>query len=254
MLLRIAETIAARGKTVSIFALDYSLAPEAVFPRQLNQMTAGYNYLIEERGVSCDNIALVGDSAGGSLILSFLTHRHIPLSSVTLPKGQKVSEEYNGTTLGPSGKGVYLINPWVSLSEKRGYAENLEGDILAPEALELWAKLVLGSTSQDTKTKYLEFSISNPQRRFEDVLPSPVWVSAGGDEIFRKNIEKFVELVRGDSVEVKFTLADGQTHDWQQSEALENQKAFLAQEFLTSDGGLLAGATEIGEAIASSLD
>jgi acetyl esterase/lipase len=106
-LLRIAETIIAGGKKVSIFNLEYSLAPEAKFPTQIQQAGQAYSYLVKEVGVKESKISLMGDSAGGSIALGVLTHLQSPISSL-----RSIEE------LGRPGKGLYLISPWVSLLSK----------------------------------------------------------------------------------------------------------------------------------------
>lgn len=50
-LLRLAESILAQGQTVSIFALDYHLAPEHCYPTQLREAAAAYSYLIKDQGI-----------------------------------------------------------------------------------------------------------------------------------------------------------------------------------------------------------
>ena len=69
-LLRVAEELTQHGLAVSIFALDYALAPEAPFPAQLEQAAHGYRYLVGELGIRTDRLALLGDSAGANLGLS----------------------------------------------------------------------------------------------------------------------------------------------------------------------------------------
>lgn len=61
--LRIAETAAECGISVSWFGLEYSLAPEAKFPTQVEQAVAGYKYLLDQN-IDASNIAVLGDSAG----------------------------------------------------------------------------------------------------------------------------------------------------------------------------------------------
>lgn len=51
--------------SVSIFALEYDMAPEAKYPIALQQATSGYDYLVAEVGIDPQRIILSGDSAGG---------------------------------------------------------------------------------------------------------------------------------------------------------------------------------------------
>jgi acetyl esterase/lipase len=52
---------------VSIFALEYDVAPEVRFPGQLRQALAGYDYLVGDLGIDPKRIIVSGDSAGGVL-------------------------------------------------------------------------------------------------------------------------------------------------------------------------------------------
>jgi acetyl esterase/lipase len=55
----------------ALFALDYSLVPDAVFPTQLQETLAGYQYVLSI-AQNPSRICVGGDSAGATLILSFL--------------------------------------------------------------------------------------------------------------------------------------------------------------------------------------
>ena len=53
----------------TVFVPDYRLAPENLFPSQLEDGVATYKALIDDHGYSNDEIAIGGDSAGGNLSL-----------------------------------------------------------------------------------------------------------------------------------------------------------------------------------------
>ena len=61
----------ARRTGFPVFALDYRLAPEHRFPAALDDVQAGYQWLLEQ-GFVADKIAVAGDSAGGGLLMSLL--------------------------------------------------------------------------------------------------------------------------------------------------------------------------------------
>ncbi|MGE4323846.1 MAG: alpha/beta hydrolase, partial [Sphingobium sp.] len=50
-------------------AIDYEVAPFARFPSQIDECARGYNWLLDQ-GYPAGKIAIVGDSAGGGLVLS----------------------------------------------------------------------------------------------------------------------------------------------------------------------------------------
>jgi acetyl esterase/lipase len=51
--------------SISIFALEYDMSPEAQYPIALEQAVSGYNYLVSDAGIDPRRIVLGGDSAGG---------------------------------------------------------------------------------------------------------------------------------------------------------------------------------------------
>lgn len=74
-----------RGRKVKFCSVDYALAPEKVFPYQLQQLKRAYaGYLLEELGVDPAKVVFSGDSAGGNLVFAFplfLQQENLPLPS-----------------------------------------------------------------------------------------------------------------------------------------------------------------------------
>jgi acetyl esterase/lipase len=61
-------------KASQVVFLEYSLTPEQPYPCQLIQAVEGLRHLLEDQSIQAENIILAGDSAGGHLIASLLTH------------------------------------------------------------------------------------------------------------------------------------------------------------------------------------
>ncbi|KAF5625193.1 alpha beta-hydrolase [Fusarium tjaetaba] len=236
LLMRVAEGIESSGRTIAICALDYALAPEYVFPRQLEQMTACWDYITTELGIPLSKIALIGDSAGGSLCLSLLAHMESPAPGV--PRA-KIS--------GSPGMGVYLISPWVSLLSEKGYPDKEDTDVLDARALRKWAAMVTSGVDVSVMQKYLEFANSRDDLR--KILPSRTWVSSGSDEVFLHNISAFVNTARASGCRVDFEVKDGQAHDWQLMETLDHEDEFLSQEYPVLGADSMTGAASIAKAL-----
>jgi acetyl esterase len=69
---RVARELSAAGK-VSVVSVDYSLSPEAKFPRALNECVEVVKYIAQhggDWGLDTSQILLSGDSAGGNLALA----------------------------------------------------------------------------------------------------------------------------------------------------------------------------------------
>ncbi|KAL8993470.1 MAG: hypothetical protein Q9188_007323, partial [Gyalolechia gomerana] len=229
-LLRLAECILNQGLSISIFALDYSLAPEHTFPAHLTEATAAYEYIINEKQVVSEKIVLAGDSAGGHLALSLLVHLHKFHPSIPWIDAPRFKPGL-----------LLLISPWLSLHhEPPSFVRNANFDILTPRFLRRTASLFLTGKAKAIKVNkepeknspYLEFLNPEPQIDWQTVLPSNVWVSAGGDEILLDEITEWAKMLqgrlKGDFVTLE--VGAGKEHVWQWLETLTDEglkKTFL---------------------------
>ncbi|KAI4263241.1 MAG: hypothetical protein L6R42_001608 [Xanthoria sp. 1 TBL-2021] len=231
-LLRLGEAILEQGISVSIFALDYSLAPEHVFPTQLKETAAAYEYLINEEHVSPEKILIAGDSAGGHLALSFLVDLANERSS-------------SGNAL-PKPSGLALLSPWLSLhNELPSFKANAQKDVLSAPFLRRVARQFLGHdvAAQDNPLRsrlnspYLEFLTPEPAIEWDTVLPSWVWVSAGTDEMFFDNVKTWVGMLEDRLSQERVTLAVGpkKVHVWQWLETIMDEG--MKKDFLGRDVG-----------------
>ena len=215
-LLRLAEALTTQGIKVSIFALDYHLAPEYLYPKQLDEATAAYDYLLRDMNIPADRVVVAGDSAGGHLVLSLLVNLH-----------QRSSR--------PKPGGAMLLSPWVSLHHYPG--TNAETDVLSASFLSATARRFLGparSDRKETKTDpLLEFLNPHPELDWDAVLPSWLWVSAGTNEVMFDDLVKWTQAVekRLGKQRVDWEWGEGEVHDWQWLETMDHgaKKKFLAK-------------------------
>lgn len=199
---------------MSIFAPDYSLAPEHVYPTQLQEAAAAYAYLIDEEQIPVEKIVVAGDSAGGHLALSLLVHLN-----------EKRLSSAEDKAAGKPG-GLVLMSPWLSFNhEPPSYTTNAHKDVLSGPFLRRVARCFLGHIVAahgvpdgfDMNSPYLEFLTPKPEIVWQDVLPSWVWVSAGRNEIFLDNVKSWVDIVDQKLADGKVVLevGPGRTHVWQ---------------------------------------
>ncbi|KYK63985.1 alpha/beta hydrolase fold domain-containing protein [Toxoplasma gondii TgCatPRC2] len=93
-----------------VFCPDYSLAPDRLWPVQLEQCVAAYEYLCYEMNVPGEDIILVGDSAGGNLAVTLM-------ASIV-----KRGEQSDRTNVAENPKplprpaGMVLLSPWLDLT------------------------------------------------------------------------------------------------------------------------------------------
>lgn len=231
-LLRLSEAILEQGISVSIFALDYSLAPEHVFPTQLKETAAAYAYLINEQHVPPERLLLAGDSAGGHLALSFLVD---------------LANEYSLFGKGlPKPHGLVLMSPWLSLhNELPSFKTNAHKDVLSAPFLRRIARQFLGHdvaakhnpTRTHLNAPYREFLTPKPAIEWDTVLPSWVWVSAGTDEIFFDSVKTWVGMLEDRLGQERVTFVAGfeKVHVWQWLETVIDER--MKKDFLGGDIG-----------------
>ncbi|CAL3965504.1 hypothetical protein PZA11_001770 [Diplocarpon coronariae] len=230
--LRIAELAAERGVTLSCFALRYSYAPEAKWPAQLDQAVAGYRYLTENHKIDAGSIAVLGDSAGGHLALSLLVRIH-------------------EMELRRPGRGVFLTSPWVDLScsPRPSWESNKYKDFLSRCALVRCGKQLYPSQQSYETSPFIDFS--RPLAKgtsWKDILPSRVWMSAGGHEVFLDEIIAFKQILGRDGVDADVEVEIGGIHVWQGTGDIFDVGKYLKMEGNLPDSSM-RGARNIANAI-----
>ena len=213
-LLRLAEAILAQGLSVSIFALDYHLAPEYPYPTQLREARAAYSYLLHELEISPSKIVVAGDSAGGHLALSLLVNLY-----------QQPATEARVRSVEAKPGGLVLMSPWLSLHHTPQPAVN--SDVLTAPFLLASADRFLGPGRDDAEgdkiSPVLEFLNPQPPTDWDAVLSSWTWVSAGANEIMFSDIASWthsLDTMLGKE-RVWYAWGEGELHDWQWLETLD---------------------------------
>jgi len=170
---------------VGFAILGYSLVPAAGFPTQLRQATVAVEHLIAT-GVHPSNLHIVGDSAGGHLILSLLSHILHPLPGLRpiLPLEAPI-------------KGVYLMSPWVVMkSTSASSRSNAAYDIVVSanpnSTKQSYAELVQPYATQEHELPYMD-PLNAPDSWFVglDGVVERVLMTAGGMEVLRDDIISF---------------------------------------------------------------
>jgi hypothetical protein len=151
-----------------------ALYPSASFPIQLRQAVSGLAHLINAMGISPEDIYLVGDSAGGGLVLQVISHLLHPYQGV--PRIQLAA---------PLG-GAFLLSPWVSLTtESLSYVANSASDVLPAESWAYLASDILQKLPEDGRP-YLE-PVKAPEDWWKDVhkMVKKVTILTGAMECLR---------------------------------------------------------------------
>ncbi|KAL4892005.1 alpha/beta-hydrolase [Aspergillus ambiguus] len=187
------------GKSVSVLFLAYDVAVDAPYPRQLQQAAALLDYLHHTLNRPLSEILLVGDSAGGNLVLALLSHILHPHPKVA--------------RLSATGQfaGAALLSPWVTFNttDSKSMKVNKNLDTLAIPVLNSWSKLFQG----DAPTDYYLEPLSAPLQWWNDLPVKDVLVSAGGEEIFVDDIDSMTTRLRSGNVKTTLVIGRGEAHD-----------------------------------------
>ncbi len=148
------------------FALDYRLAPENSSPAQVEDSIAAYRWLVRDLAVDPRKLVVMGDSAGGTLVLELLLalrdDRTLDLDQPAL---------------------AICFAPWVDLTNSgQSMTSNAASDWISREMLEQCA-LWLGNVDR------LDPRISPTQADLAGL--APIFIQTGSAEILRDQILEF---------------------------------------------------------------
>lgn len=168
--------------------IDYRLAPEFPFPAALEDTTKAFKWLLAE-GYLGEEIIMIGDSAGGGLILSTLmTLRQLNL---------------------PMPKAAVLMSPWADLTfdspsaKKFGAADPI---VTLPE-IEGWGPAYAG-------TYPLDHPLISPLEGELDGFP-PILIQVSDCETLTDDATRLATKIKEAGGEVDLQIYPGLVHVWQ---------------------------------------
>ncbi|KAJ7512879.1 alpha beta-hydrolase [Mycena galericulata] len=190
------------GARLGVAILQYSLHP-ASFPTQLDQLLCAVQHVMDI-GVPPSQIFLAGDSAGGNLVLQFLSHiLHPSPLAIATPALRSMT----------GFRGVCLISPWVMPdnvldSDK----ENAANDLVPAQCLRAWQAAYLSQVPNSHRA-YIQPIDASPQW-FDglDTLVRRVLVTVGGKEILRDSIQRLAEVLKGSHSDSQLDIQDDGVH------------------------------------------
>jgi acetyl esterase/lipase len=182
----------------AIFALEYTLVPDACYPTQLQQTMAGYKHILSIMP-DTSRVCVSGDSAGALLILSLLLHL-----AQTNDSGIEMNSVRPGMAL--------LISPWVTLMSRK--YKNTRSDYLDVDTLHLYAHQYTGKKIAVDDALVSPGNCKDPEL-WRQASPSKGFgFLFGSDEVFAPEIRDLVMLLRKTGANVETREEEGGIHAW----------------------------------------
>lgn len=185
------------GKSVAVFSLTYTLAPQATYPTQLKQAVAALRYILSQPDRDPATVFLGGDSAGGNLVCGVLSHAAHPHPQI---------EPLN---LSGNLGGAAMIAPWTLLDTEFPDMEIYHGgDLITQAVAQPWASAYLGNAPRDNYT-----DLSNaPTDWYENFPVNQVLITGGGNEILLPIIQDLAEKFKKGFPNVELLVGHRECH------------------------------------------
>lgn len=178
----------------ALFALEYTLVPDASFPTQLKQTIAGYEH-VRSTIDDASRICLSGDSAGATLVLSLLLH---------IAKSPYHEKRRPGFAI--------LISPWASIVSPTN--RDTPSDYLNADSLELYGRQYAGSES-NLKNPLVSPGVCKDREWWSKASPSAgLSFLYGSEEVLGPETRILIALLRKSGCHVSVREEPGGIHAW----------------------------------------
>ncbi|KAI1079800.1 Alpha/Beta hydrolase protein [Whalleya microplaca] len=196
----IVSEASAKNLSIAAFILQYSVAPKATYPRQLEQAVGTVKFLTEELGKPYSNLLIGGDSAGSSLTAAVLAHLSHPHPSIPPLRNN-----------GQSFRGALFLSSWLKFDQSsQSFSRNSRKDCLGGPGLRKWAKAYMGHAPADFYNEPLEA----PADWWQDIAVGHILILAGEDEILLDDALQFVQkLKQHNANKVVAFISTGECHN-----------------------------------------
>lgn len=174
--------------SAKVYAVDYSLAPEALYPKALDEIQHVWESLVSDEGVDPQTVTFMGDSAGANLaVVSALRFRD---SNINLPAS------------------LVLLSPFLDLTlSGKSHETNAKIDpMLNRQKVEFFADAYAGAADKNG-------SYVSPIFASLKDLP-PMLVHASNDEILLSDARTIVENAQRDGTDATLYIGEGMWHGW----------------------------------------
>ena len=182
-------------KNPTVFAVEYDLAPDSAFPKQINQADAAYKYVTSLVSGDASRICVAGDSAGATLLLSML-----------LAQAERAEHQKFRPGL------AILLSPWVKLVSELD--RDTPSDFLNVKSLHVYATQYAGG-SKNLSTPLASPGCCNDLAWWSRASPiNGFYFAFGSEEVLRPEIMRLVKKLRTAGVGVSVKEEPGAVHAW----------------------------------------
>lgn len=191
-------------------SFNYRLAPENLWPAPLEDCLTAYDALLKT-GVSPKDVVFMGESAGGTLVLSL----------ALLLKEKEISQP----------RALVVLSPCVTQADRfPSYTQNAATDYMLRTAVaEGKIKVIFGSRANDLE--YLRQPTISPLYGDFSGLP-PVFFSVSDTEVLLDDSKVLYEKLKKQGHQTKLDIRHGVCHAFQVFTAMPEAKQALAVVFL----------------------
>ncbi|OTB06869.1 hypothetical protein M426DRAFT_318584 [Hypoxylon sp. CI-4A] len=188
----------------AIFALDYTLVPDASFPTQLEEAIAAYEHVLSTVQ-DPDRICVSGDSAGATIVLSLLLHL------ANMDRHREKMDMLGSWRLAKPGTAV-LISPWVTLVSTKH--QNTTSDYLDAGNLHQYARQYAGG-SVSANDPLLSPGNCRDVSWWKSAAPSKgMFMAYGAEEVFAPEITDLIRFFEKNEIKIHSREEKGGIHAW----------------------------------------
>ncbi|KAF3130582.1 hypothetical protein TWF703_008113 [Orbilia oligospora] len=222
-------------KNPAVFALDYTLVPDAKFPTQLNEAHKGYQAVHQLAPAA--EIVVCGDSAGGNIALGLLLH-------LARPRKDSGNGGASSSLRRPSY--ATLISPWTVLVSSQN--KNTENDFLDANQLHKFGASY--ANGGDVSDPYKSPGLCQDLGWWEEALPvHGIHMVYGSQEVFTSEIKSLVsKFEKIKSVRLRVTEKPT-IHAWPVVQAFIGANMLQREEGLEIMAGAISEALTLGKRI-----
>ena len=181
----------------AIFALEYTLVPDAQWPKQFEETRAAFHFVKESLGRgSAAKICVSGDSAGATLVLSMLLH------PAALNQEPGFDQDDRPAL-------AVLLSPWTHMVSELN--RNTRSDYLNNDSLHLYARQYAGKLTTNDPVVSPGLSAG----RWKKASPLDGYrIIHGSEEVFSPGIDEMVRQMEKDGALVRRLSEPAGIHAW----------------------------------------